>query len=208
MFSNIDTLYAQIFALVGGYFLGSIPFGLLLAKLAGQGDIRNIGSGNIGATNVLRTGRKDLALITLVLDAGKAGIAAFIFLKLFGFIPSLLAGGAALLGHCYPVWLKFKGGKGVATYFGVLFATAWPIALIACATWLLSAAVTRMSSLSALLATLAAPIAAYFMGKSEIAILTAILSLVIFIRHKENIGRILAGTESRIGNKTRAGNKK
>lgn len=189
-----------LLALIGGYLLGSIPFGFVLSKLMGQGDIREIGSGNIGATNVLRTGRKDLALITLVLDAGKAGVAAIIFGSIMPVL-GLIAGAAALIGHCYPIWLKFKGGKGVATYFGVLIATAWPIALIAGVTWLLSAFITRMSSLSALLATLAAPIAAYFMGRTDIAILAAVLSLVIFIRHRDNIGRILAGTESRIGGK-------
>lgn len=188
------------YALVGGYLLGSIPFGFILAKLMGQGDIRDIGSGNIGATNVLRTGRKDLALITLILDAGKAGVAAIIFGKLMPFL-GLVAGTAALIGHCYPIWLKFKGGKGVATFFGVLTATAWPVALVAAVTWLLSAVLTRMSSLSALLASVAAPIAAYFMGRIDIAIMAAVLSLIIFLRHKDNIGRILSGTESRIGSK-------
>ncbi|PHR56995.1 MAG: acyl-phosphate glycerol 3-phosphate acyltransferase [Robiginitomaculum sp.] len=200
---GITHFYDIICALGGGYLLGSIPFGLILARLAGQGDIRDIGSGNIGATNVLRTGRKDLAILTLLLDAGKAGVAALIFAKFFGFVPSLFAGGAALIGHCFPIWLKFKGGKGVATYFGVLFATAWPIALIACATWILGAVLTRMSSLSALLATIAAPVAAYFMGKTEIAIMGGVLAVIIFIRHTENIGRILAGTESRIGKKAK-----
>ncbi|HFB55230.1 MAG TPA: glycerol-3-phosphate 1-O-acyltransferase [Hellea balneolensis] len=190
-----------LISLVGGYLLGSIPFGLVLAKLAGLGDIRAIGSGNIGATNVLRTGRKDLALLTLLLDAGKAGIAALIFGAFFAHPATLIAGGAALFGHCFPVWLKFKGGKGVATYFGVLFATAWPIALIAAAVWLVSALLTRISSLSALLASIGAPIAAFLLGRTDIAIMSAILSAVILIRHKDNIGRILAGTEPKIGKK-------
>ena len=141
-----------LYALIGGYLLGSIPFGLLIARATGQGDIRDIGSGNIGATNVLRTGRKDIALITLLLDAGKAGIAALIFNHFFGAPIGFFAGAAALIGHCFPIWLKFKGGKGVATFFGGLLATAWPIGLIAGAIWLACAFLTRISSLSALAA--------------------------------------------------------
>lgn len=188
---------------IGGYLLGAVPFGLVLAALAGKGDIRKIGSGNIGATNVLRTGSKALAFATLVLDAGKAGAAALIAQKYLGYGPALVAGGAALIGHCYPIWLKFRGGKGVATYFGVLFALAWPVGLITAATWLLSAFVSRISSLSALIAVLIAPIAAYFMGKPKFAILCAVLCVVIYIRHRENIVRILKGTESKIGQKSK-----
>ncbi len=184
-----------------GYLLGSIPFGLLIARLAGQGDIRKIGSGNIGATNVLRTGRKELAILTLVLDAGKAGVAALIAGYLFGFIPSLVAGGAALIGHCYPVWLKFKGGKGVATYFGVLLAVFWKIGLIAALIWLITAFSTRIVSLSGIITSILVPFIAYFMGYQKIAVLCAVLGAVIILRHRENLGRILSGNEPKIGGK-------
>lgn len=186
-----------------GYLLGSIPFGLLISKAMGQGDIRSIGSGNIGATNVLRTGRKDLAFITLLLDAGKAGFAFILVDKLLGLGHpyGIYAGAMALIGHCFPIWLGFKGGKGVATYLGYLLAACWPIGLIACGTWLLSAVTTRMSSLSALIAAIAAPIAAHIMASRELAIVTALLSLVIFIRHRANIARILKGEEPKIGKK-------
>ncbi|MGB0906558.1 MAG: glycerol-3-phosphate 1-O-acyltransferase PlsY [Maricaulaceae bacterium] len=190
-----------IAALLGGYILGSIPFGLLIARATGQGDIRQIGSGNIGATNVLRTGRKDLAFITLLLDAGKAGVAALITLHFISAPYHLIAGAAALIGHCFPVWLGFKGGKGVATFFGVLFAVHWPLGLAAGAIWLLTAFTTRMSSLGALIAALAVPFIAYGMGYNNIAVMTAILAVVIYVRHRENIGRILSGTESKIGKK-------
>lgn len=189
------------YALIGGYVLGSIPFGFLIARVTGQGDIRQIGSGNIGATNVLRTGRKDLAFITLLLDGAKAGIAAFLFNKYFGMPIGLFAGAAALIGHCFPIWLKFKGGKGVATFFGILFATSWPTALCAAIIWLASAFLTRMSSLSALLAALLTPFIALILGQKAIAIMAAVLAIIIFIRHAENIGRIRAGTESKIGQK-------
>lgn len=192
-----------LYALIGGYLLGSIPFGFLIARATGQGDIRQIGSGNIGATNVLRTGRKDLAFITLLLDGAKAGIAAFLFNKYFGMPIGLIAGAAALIGHCFPVWLKFKGGKGVATFFGILFATHWPIALCTAGIWLASAILTRMSSLSALLAALLTPFIAILLGQKAIAVMAAILAIIIFIRHAENIGRIRAGTESKIGQKNK-----
>jgi len=195
----MSTQLLILLVFVGGYLLGSIPFGLLIARIGGQGDIRSIGSGNIGATNVLRTGRKDLALITVLLDALKAGAGVLIVGHFIGYEYGLLAGAAALIGHCFPIWLKFKGGKGVATYFGFLFAAAWPVGLIAGATWLLSAFLTRISSLSALLAALIAPIAAYFLGPKSLWIAAAVLSAVIFLRHRENIGRILSGTESKIG---------
>ena len=186
----------------GGYVLGSTPFGLLLARATGQGDIRRIGSGNIGATNVLRTGRKDIALATLILDAGKAAAAALIAGHFMPDTPAnLVAGGAALLGHCFPFWLKFKGGKGVATFLGVLLATAWPVGLIACATWLLTAVISRISSLSALVAAVVAPIAALLLGYTGVALMAGLLAVLIFIRHRENIGRILSGTESKIGSK-------
>jgi len=190
-----------LYALIGGYLLGAIPFGFIIAKIMGQGDIRNIGSGNIGATNVLRTGRKDLAFITLLLDAGKAGLAALIFQHVFGMPAGLIAGTAALIGHCFPVWLKFKGGKGVATFFGILFAVAWPVGLGAAAVWLASAFITRMSSLSALLAATLSPGIALALGMTHIAIMALGLAVIIIIRHHENIRRILNGTETRIGQK-------
>ena len=190
-----------LYALIGGYLLGSIPFGLLIARATGQGDIRKIGSGNIGATNVLRTGRKDIAFITLLLDAGKAGIATLIFNHFFGAPIGLFAGAAALIGHCFPIWLKFKGGKGVATFFGGLLATAWPIGLIAGAIWLACAFLTRISSLSALAAAGSAPLIALLMGYPNVAIMAVVMALIIYIRHAENIGRIIKGTESRIGKK-------
>lgn len=190
---------------LGGYILGSTPFGLLLAKATGQGDIRKIGSGNIGATNVLRTGRKDIALATLLLDAGKAAAAALIAGHFFpGTSANLIAGGAALLGHCFPFWLKFKGGKGVATFLGVLLAVAWPVGLIACGTWLLTAVVSRISSLSALVAAVVAPITALVLfARPDVAIMAGLLAVLTFIRHRENIGRILSGTESKIGSKSK-----
>ena len=191
-----------LYAILGGYLLGSIPFGLLIARASGQGDIRDIGSGNIGATNVLRTGRKDLAFLTLILDAGKAGIAALIFNYFFGTPIGFFAGASALIGHCFPVWLGFKGGKGVATFYGCLFAVAWPIALIAGAIWIACAFLTRISSLSALAAAGLTPIIAFMMGNLPAAMMAAVMSLVIYIRHRENIGRILKGTESKIGKKS------
>ena len=182
-----------------GYLLGSIPFGLLLAKAFGQGDIRNIGSGNIGATNVLRTGRKDIAALTLLLDAGKAGIAGLIIGHFIGVPFSFMAAASAFLGHCFPVWLKFKGGKGVATFFGALLALVWPIGLIAAATWLLIAFISRYSSLAALWAAGTAPISALLLGYQNAAFMSAFMALLIFIRHRENILRLLSGKESKIG---------
>lgn len=197
---DITTL---IIAAVGGYILGSIPFGLLIAKFSGQGDIRDIGSGNIGATNVLRTGRKDLAALTLLFDAGKAGIAALVVNHFFGLPFGLVAGAAALVGHCFPVWLKFKGGKGVATFFGALFATAWPVGLVAGAIWLATAFISRMSSLGALAAAGIAPVVAIYLGRADVAAMAVVMALIIYIRHAENIGRIIKGTESKIGQKAK-----
>jgi glycerol-3-phosphate acyltransferase PlsY len=204
------TLYF-ILAAVGGYLLGSIPFGLVLVRAAGLGDIREIGSGNIGATNVLRTGRKDLALATLLLDAGKAGIALLIarWAAGLGGLPEetqlqigLVAGGFAFLGHCLPVWLQFKGGKGVATFFGVLFAGIWPIGFIAGITWLAVATMFRYSSLAALCAAAIAPLAALVAQFSwPEVIFTLVLAALIFWRHSANIQRLLAGAEPRIGDK-------
>jgi glycerol-3-phosphate acyltransferase PlsY len=188
-------------AAAGGYLLGSIPFGLVITRLAGLGDIREIGSGNIGATNVLRTGRKDLAALTLLLDAGKAGIAAAIFGATLGTTAGLIAGAAAFTGHCFPVWLKFKGGKGVATFVGTVLVVHWPVGLAVIVTWLITAAIFRMSSLGALIAALAAPIAAYLLGRPDVAIMTGLLTVLIYWLHRTNIERILKGEEPRIGAK-------
>jgi glycerol-3-phosphate acyltransferase PlsY len=192
-----------ILAAIGGYLLGSIPFGLVLTRIAGLGDIREIGSGNIGATNVLRTGRKDLAVATLVLDASKAGIAALLFTHLpgFSFTAGLVAGAAAFLGHCYPVWLRFEGGKGVATFVGTILAVSWPIGLITIGTWIGIAAIFRISSLAALVAAAATPIAALALGMTEVAAMTLFLALLIYWRHNANIARLIRGEEPRIGDK-------
>lgn len=192
---------------VCGYLLGSIPFGLVITRLAGLGDIRAIGSGNIGATNVLRTGRKDLALATFLLDSGKAGIAAIIFHSLFATqVPSigLFAGAMAFIGHCFPVWLKFKGGKGVATYAGLLFGAVWKVALFAAPCWLLVAFIGRRSSVAALTTAALVPIVAWGLGYSvtQVLILVA-LSVLLYWRHLPNIRRILDGTEPKIGDKSK-----
>lgn len=190
-----------VVAALGGYLLGSIPFGMVLARLAGYGDIRKIGSGNIGATNVLRTGNKPLALATLLLDSGKGGIATLLALWLGGQEAALLAAGGSMLGHAFPVWLGFKGGKGVATALGVLLAIAWPVGLFACATWLLTAVLFRISSLSALVALALSPLFGWWWAGPDVAGLAAFIAVLVFIRHKDNIGRLLAGTEPRIGGK-------
>lgn len=182
-----------------GYGLGSIPFGMVLTKLAGLGDIREIGSGNIGATNVLRTGRKDLALATLILDSGKAAFAV-VLANLLGLRPEV-AGAAALIGHCYPVWLKFRGGKGVATYLGSLLVLWFPAGLMACMTWLVSAFISRISSLSALIAACATPLILFAMGKPTYSIAATVMAVIVILRHRENIGRLINGSEPRIGNK-------
>ena len=192
----------EVVAAVLGYLLGSIPFGLVLTRLAGLGDIRNIGSGNIGATNVLRTGRKGLAAATLILDGGKGAIAALIALYLAGPQPALAAGFAAVLGHNFPVWLGFKGGKGVATTLGALFAVSWPVGLLACATWLAVAAVFRYSSLAALAALALAPVYAGLLGGGPgLVLMAAGLAVLAFIRHAANIRRLLTGEEPKIGTK-------
>lgn len=190
-----------LLAAAGGYLFGSVPFGLVITKLAGLGDIRDIGSGNIGATNVLRTGRKDLALATLLLDSGKAGIAAIVFTLMVSTPAGLVAAGAAFLGHCFPVWLKFNGGKGVATFLGALLAAAWPIGLMACATWLGTALLFRMSSFAALVAAALTPVWALAFGRVDVAILAVFLASLIFWRHSANIDRIFKGTEPKIGAK-------
>ncbi|MGH6761507.1 MAG: glycerol-3-phosphate 1-O-acyltransferase PlsY [Phyllobacterium sp.] len=187
-------------SLVFGYLLGSIPFGLLLTRWAGLGDVRSIGSGNIGATNVLRTGNKKIAATTLVLDMLK-GTAAVVIASHWGQSAALLAGLGAFIGHIAPVWLGFKGGKGVATYLGVLLGLAWQGALVFGVVWLIVALTTRYSSLSALVAAVIVPIALYFLGLHEVAMLIAILSVIIFIKHRANIARLLAGNEGKIGAK-------
>jgi glycerol-3-phosphate acyltransferase PlsY len=185
-------------ALLAGYLVGSIPFGLIFTRLAGLGDIRAIGSGNIGATNVLRTGRRELAAATLVADALK-GTAAVLILGLLGQGSALVAGLGAVIGHLFPVWLNLRGGKGVATYLGVLLGLAWPAAIVFAIVWLAVAFVTRFSSVAALTATLATPPTLFLMQLPEIAWLFAFLTVVLWIRHRENITRLLSGTESRIG---------
>ncbi|MDH4439120.1 MAG: glycerol-3-phosphate 1-O-acyltransferase PlsY [Rhizobium sp.] len=184
-----------------GYLLGSIPFGLLLTKMAGLGDLRSIGSGNIGATNVLRTGNKKLAAATLLLDALKATAAALIALALFGHNAGLLAGFAAFIGHLFPVWLGFKGGKGVATYIGTLLGVAPLMVLVFAVVWLSVAFITRYSSLSALVATLVIPVVLWILGVEEAALVTAAMTVITYWRHKTNIERLIAGTEGKIGQK-------
>ncbi len=199
---------------VGGYLLGSIPFGVVITRAAGAGDVRNIGSGNIGATNVLRTGRKDLALATLLLDAGKGAAALLIAKFMLGGashsaeLAGAIAGGAAFIGHLFPVWLKFKGGKGVATFFGLLIAAHWPLGLLAGATWLLVAFTLRYSSLAALIASFMAPVYAILTVPAlglpvgePILLLAFVTAVLIWIRHHENIARLLKGAEPRIGAK-------
>lgn len=194
----------QAIAIAGvvGYLLGSIPFGLLLTRAAGLGDIRGIGSGNIGATNVLRTGNKKLAAATLLLDAAKGAVAVLIARAWPGDTAALVAGLAAFLGHIYPVWLGFKGGKGVATYLGVLIALAWQLALLFAVLWLGVAKLGKISSLAAIVATIAVPIAAWSFGDRTLALTVTLMSIVVLIKHRANIERLMAGEEPRIGSKT------
>ena len=187
-------------ALVFGYLLGSIPFGLILTRMAGLGDVRKIGSGNIGATNVLRTGNKKLAAATLLLDALK-GTAAAAIASYWGLDAGLAAGFAAFLGHLFPVWLGFKGGKGVATYVGVLLGLVPVIVPVFAVVWIGLAWFTRISSLSALVATAITPVVVWFAGNPKVAILMAILTAISWLKHRANIARLLNGTESRIGQK-------
>ncbi len=189
-----------VIAAVFGYLLGSIPFGLLITRAAGLGDVRSIGSGNIGATNVLRTGKKGLAAATLLLDALKGTVAVLVANR-WGLDAGIAAGFVAFLGHLFPVWLGFKGGKGVATYLGVLAAFAWQAALVFAAVWLAVAFIARYSSLAALVATVAVPIALLLMGMTDYAAVLAVMSVIVFVKHRANISRLLSGTESRIGSK-------
>ena len=198
--------------LVGGYLLGSIPFGVIATRLAGLGDIRKVGSGNIGATNVLRTGRKDLAAFTLLGDGGKGAAAVGLaHLLALTFAPAAeplacaLAGGAAFFGHLFPVWLGFRGGKGVATFIGVILAAAWPVGIAVCLTWLVVVKLLRISSLSALVAAALSPLFALAIQRPPpTVVLTAVLAVLIFVRHHQNIRRLLDGSEPRIGAKKAA----
>ncbi|WP_212524968.1 glycerol-3-phosphate 1-O-acyltransferase PlsY [Actibacterium sp. MT2.3-13A] len=184
-----------------GYLLGAVPFGMVMARVFGLGDLRKIGSGNIGATNVLRTGNKLAALLTLVLDAGKGGFAVLIARAAAGEDAAQIAGLAAFLGHLFPVYLGFRGGKGVATFLGTLLALAWPVGLAACGVWLAVALFTRYSSLSALVAAALAPLWMAVFHSGEMLALGAVLTLLIYARHWQNLKRLRAGTEPKIGQK-------
>lgn len=184
-----------------GYIFGSIPFGIVMARVFGLGDLRSIGSGNIGATNVLRTGNKTAAFLTLILDAGKGGIIVLLARWLTGEDAAQIGGLMAFVGHCFPIWLKFKGGKGVATYFGILFALSLPLGAIAGAIWLSIAAITRYSSFAALVAAGWTPLIVAFVNIGPFFILLSVLAVFIYIRHWENIGRLRQGTETKIGKK-------
>ncbi|HEY9212177.1 MAG TPA: glycerol-3-phosphate 1-O-acyltransferase PlsY [Ancylobacter sp.] len=197
---SLPPLFSLI-ALALGYALGSIPFGLIITRMAGTADIRSIGSGNIGATNVLRTGHKGLAAATLLGDALKGTVAVLLAAHFLGPEGALLAAFGAFIGHVFPVWLGFKGGKGVATFLGVTLGLAWPAALVFIAVWLAMAFAFRYSSLSALVASLATAAAAFYVAPAPIGILLALLALLLWIMHRANIGRLLAGTEGRIGGK-------
>ena len=188
-------------ALLIGYLLGSIPWGLVLTKVAGTQDLRSIGSGNIGATNVLRTGRKGLAAATLLLDALKGTAAVIISGYCWGPNAAMLAGLGAFLGHLFPVWLKFKGGKGVAVYIGILIGLFWPAALLFCGLWLALAFALRYSSVSALVASVITPLFLWWFGHAALAALFAVLTLLLIVMHRENIRRLIAGTEGKIGQK-------
>lgn len=197
----MDQLPYFAISLVLGYLAGSIPFGLILTRLAGLGDVRSIGSGNIGATNVLRTGNKWIALATLFTDGAKGGVAVLIFWALWGVDHAVIAGVGAFIGHCFPVWLRFKGGKGVATFMGITFAFSWMVGLMFAGTWLAVAAIFRMSSLASLLASLATPIYFYLMARYQFAEASALLTVIIWWAHRANIGRLIRGEEPRIGQK-------
>jgi len=190
-----------LLAALFGYLLGSIPFGLVITRAAGGPDVRTIGSGNIGATNVLRTGRKGLAAATLLCDALKGTAAVLLAGYYAGHEAALAAGLGAFLGHLFPVWLKFKGGKGVATYIGLLIGLYWPAALVFCGLWLVVAFIGRYSSLSALIASALTPLALYLLGQPTTALLFLVLTVLLWIMHRANIARLLAGTEGKIGAK-------
>jgi glycerol-3-phosphate acyltransferase PlsY len=197
-------LMPLIYAIVLGYLCGSVPFGLLLTRAAGLGDIRDIGSGNIGATNVLRTGNRWVAAATLVLDAAKAALPILVARYYWGENAAMLAAIGALLGHCFPVWLNFKGGKGVSVMIGSLLALSWPVGLIFCAVWLVIAFAQKMSSLAALTAAATAPIFAFVVVNEWLAGAVAAMAILLFFQHRENIARLMAGTEPRIGSEKKA----
>ncbi|WP_165220254.1 glycerol-3-phosphate 1-O-acyltransferase PlsY [Affinirhizobium pseudoryzae] len=201
LFTWSITLPIALMALAFGYLLGSIPFGLILTKAAGLGDIRSIGSGNIGATNVLRTGNKKLAAATLLLDAFKATAAALLAQALWGPEAGILGGFAAFMGHLFPVWLGFKGGKGVATYIGTLLGVAPAMVLVFAFVWLTVAKLSKYSSLSALVATLVIPVALWIVGEPKVALIMAVMTVISYWKHKGNIERLINGTEGKIGQK-------
>ena len=184
-----------------GYLLGSVPFGIVITRALGLGDLRKIGSGNIGATNVLRTGHKPAALATLLLDSGKGAIAVLLALAFAGPDVAKWAGLAAFAGHCFPVWLGFRGGKGVATFLGTVLALAWPVGLAACATWVAAAALSRISSVGALAASALTPMWMWLLGRPDLVLVGILLALLIWWRHQPNIARLLKGQEPRIGRK-------
>ena len=193
--------FPAVLCTVLGYLSGSVPYGLILTRMAGLGDVRSIGSGNIGATNVLRTGNKGLAAATLILDAIKGTVPALLALHFFGVEGGVIAGFFAFLGHIFPVWLGFKGGKGVATYIGVTFGLDWRMGVLFLLVWIATAAVSRYSSLSALVATIVIPIVEWVVDDHKIAVLAAVMSVIAWIKHRANIQRLLSGTESKIGKK-------
>ncbi|UWQ04266.1 glycerol-3-phosphate 1-O-acyltransferase PlsY [Aliiroseovarius crassostreae] len=196
-----SALPVLVLVAVLGYLLGSIPFGIVMARLFGLGDLRQIGSGNIGATNVLRTGNKLAAFLTLIGDAGKGGAAVLVARALVGEDAAQIAGFFAFLGHCFPVFLGFRGGKGVATWLGTMLALSFPLGLAACASWLVTAVVFRISSLSALVAAALSPVVALLLGQDSLVMLAVALAALIFNRHSANISRILKGEEPKIGKK-------
>lgn len=187
---------------VFAYLLGSVPFGLVVTKVFGLGDPRQIGSGNIGATNVLRTGSKSAGALTLLLDGAKGAVAVLIARAVAGEDAAQLAALLAFIGHCYPVWLKFKGGKGVATFLGVLLALVWPVGLLVCATWLAAVALTRISSMGALVCASSSTLWMLLLGRGEALLLGMILTLMVFYRHRANISRLRAGQEPKVGQKS------
>ena len=201
---GLQYTWPYIAAFVIAYLIGSIPFGLILARIAGHGDIRRIGSGSIGATNVLRTGDKRLAALTLLLDVGK-GAVAVVLGNMFGPDMAVLAGAGALVGHLFPVWLKFRGGKGVATALGVFLGIAWPVGLLTCSTWLIMAALFRYSSLSGIVAMAAAPAYAWWLADPQRAQLAGFIAILVILRHHTNIRRLVTGKEPKIGGREPGG---
>ncbi|MEH6673651.1 MAG: glycerol-3-phosphate 1-O-acyltransferase PlsY [Sulfitobacter sp.] len=196
-----STLFVLLFWAIAAYLVGSIPFGMVLTRAMNLGDLRSIGSGNIGATNVLRTGSKKAAALTLILDGGKGAVAVLLARLFAGEDAAQIAALAAMVGHCYPVWLGFKGGKGVATFLGVLLALAWPVGIASCLAWLIAMAVTRTSSIGGLASAAASTFFMIFLGYGSALLLGIVLTLLVFWRHRENIKRIRAGTEPKIGAK-------